>query len=131
MWKRFHMNDNMNYNDFDYTTKNNTVLYILPDYWDSGPCPLPNIRNKHAVLETGSVSTVMWKGERHLLRSVCWIVLSQVQWLGLAIFNGPKWVGASLPFHLRMEIDAVSKTFCPFKILCNRQSLKKNQQSPK
>jgi hypothetical protein len=44
-----------------------------------------------------------------------WICLRpQVQWLRLAVSNGPSWVGLSCPIHLRTETDPVSKTLWYF-----------------
>jgi hypothetical protein len=39
---------------------------------------------------------------------------SLVQWLRLALSDGPNWVGLPCPIHLRTEIDSVSETLWSF-----------------
>jgi hypothetical protein len=44
------------------------------------------------------------------------LIFNQIKWLRLALSNGPYWVGAFLPLHLRVEMDLVSKMLCSFRI---------------
>jgi hypothetical protein len=46
-----------------------------------------------------------------ITEDVCrWVINTTVQWLRLALSNGPNWVGLSCPIHLRTETDPVFET---------------------
>jgi hypothetical protein len=61
----------------------------------------------HNVSETGSVSILRWMGQDRPTHRT-------IQWLRLALSNGPNWVGLSCPIHLRTETSSLQNivVFC-------------------